>query len=294
MNRFFVDCSIEKLHNGNKYSTDNPLFDNAQDSAQDLSHHLEDDTNNICSETEQIKIISITSNEDVLHIKKSLRLKNGDQLEIVDADKQLYICEIVSIDNTVKCSVLRRIEQSSESPIEIVLYQGLPKGEKFDFIIQKSIELGVDKIVPVMFDRCVVKWKADKSSDKKHLRWNKIAYEAVKQCKRQVIPEVEKPIKLDELISRISNESQSNLSLLFYEEEDTLMLKQVLEDFVNNLTNTKVSAIVGPEGGLEEYEVEKLKSAGVNCVSLGKRILRTETAGMAVVAVIQYALGDLG
>ncbi len=265
--------------------------------------------------------IQIIEKDDIRHISKVLRLSVGEQIEIVDSQFRLFVCELIQIDSEgVFCVPIYEQQDTGESPINITLYQGVPKGEKFDLIIQKSIELGVTRIVPVLFDRCVVKFKDDKSIVKKHTRWNRIAYEAAKQSKRCYVPEVAMPITVTQLEDEIKSSSE-RLDILFYEEEDSVGLKEEFNHFKDriklkngesgvvvkklttvdetrdskkNILKLSVSAIVGAEGGLEPYEVQKLKNSGAKCVSLGKRILRTETAGIITVALIQYELGDLG
>ncbi len=270
------------------------------------------------------QFIDIVNAEDIKHISKVLRLQIGDNIEIVDKDSKLYLCEITEFSqDKVICKIIHQIMTDGESNIQINLYQGLPKGEKFDLIIQKCVELGVDKITPVLFDRCVVKWN-DKSADKKLARWNRIAYEAAKQSKRCVIPVVEEPINIKELAQRIDtvNFSESankklvkneninnnntnsdntnihyvendnhNLSIVFYEDEQKSRLKDIVDRFGGIKT---INIIIGSEGGFEPQEIEILTEAGAISASLGSRILRTETAGIAACAVIQYSLGDLG
>ncbi len=285
-----------------------------QDSVMDLSYEYAQKSNINISETEDILrssmiiqslTIKITAKDDVRHISKVLRLIAGDTIEIVDVDARLFVCKIISVGELeVCCEIISQEYKTGESPVDIVLYQGLPKGEKFDLIIQKSVELGVHRIVPVIFDRCVVKWKDDKSSLKKHTRWNRISYEAAKQSKRCVIPKVDMPIKIEQLVKEIGTvTAQDNtidtnkLNLLFYEDEAVKSLKDVIVDFKENSDvqiPLQISVIVGAEGGIENFEVEKLKNAGAKSVSLGNRILRTETAGIVTTALIQYELGDLG
>ncbi len=330
MHRFFIKdsicCTIQ--HNNIKYKQ---IIDNIDIDNNLIDKNFIDDISDVNK-----SIIEIIKEDDVRHITKVLRLNIGQNIEIVDIDARLFVCKLIQVDTDgVFCVPVSEIVETGESCVNITLYQGIPKGEKFDFIIQKSIELGVNRIVPVLFDRCVVKWKDDKSSIKKHTRWNRIAYEAAKQSKRCYIPKVEIPITVDELIKELMESSQikanknsdnlERLNILFYEEESNIGLKDKIVEFkqmyklknesINKSTNDfskkidnnltvknkennngviSVSAIVGAEGGLEQYEVKKLKNAGAKCVSLGKRILRTETAGIITVALLQYELGDLG
>ncbi len=296
------------------------IKENSDIKYSDAIHSSNDITENI----DDVHQIIINDKDDVKHIIKVLRLKIGQKIEVVDFNHRLYLCEIQKIDdagNEVICKIINEIADNGESPVHIILYQGLPKGEKFDLIIQKSVELGIGKIVPVIFDRCVVKWKNDKSSDKKLLRWNRIAYEAAKQSKRSVIPVVDAPIDIEELRDRLQGqnlldnmgaslsvsersiektfvENNNSVSILFYEDEKQVSLKDILMEYrkLNHAKNEAniINIIVGAEGGLEEHEVELLRSSGAYSVSLGSRILRTETAGIVATAIVQYELGDLG
>ncbi len=251
---------------------------------------------------DHLDYISIKNKDDVRHISKVLRLKTAEKIEVVDVNHRLYLCEIVKIsDNNggeVVCKIIEEIAETGESPVDIILYQGIPKGEKFDIIIQKCVELGIAKIVPIIFERCVVKCKNDKSSDKKLTRWNRIAYEAAKQSKRCIIPTVEAPITVKQLSKRLSDDEElyNHLSLLFYEDEKKTTLKDIVSTYrtFNNIERKTINIIVGAEGGITSEEVLLLTDAGVHSVSLGNRILRTETAGIVATAIMQYELGDLG
>ena len=163
-------------------------------------------------------------------------------------------------------------------PINITLYQGLPKADKLEFIIEKSTELGACKIVPVEMRFSIAKVK---NEDKKIVRWNKIAESAAKQSKRNVIPLIEQTIKVNEMIKELE---QYDLILVAYENESKQTLKDVLakvpKDKINNL-----ALIIGPEGGVDSKEIDLLIQSGAKCISLGKRILRTETAPIALLSM---------
>ena len=156
-----------------------------------------------------------------------------------------------------------------------------------DYIIQKNTELGIKKIVPAVLSRCVVKLDGKSAEEKKTERWQKIAYEAAKQSGRGIIPEVSQPHTLDEIIEAVKND---DLVFVPYECESDVKLKDVIEE-AKNVKN--ISFIIGPEGGFDITEIEKIKSAGIKTITLGKRILRTETAGEAVVSMLMYAFDEI-
>ena len=169
--------------------------------------------------------------------------------------------------------------------MEIHLYQGLPKADKMELIIQKTTELGIYKIIPVDMVRCVVKLD-EKDIKKKIERWQKIAEGAAKQSKRDIIPKIENKLKLKDLINKIK---EYDIFIVAYEEEEEKTLKQVLKK-LENKNNYKIGILIGPEGGIDLKEIEILKENGAIIVTLGKRILRTETAPIAMVSNILYEL----
>lgn len=232
------------------------------------------------------KIIVI--GEDVKHIKNVLRLTEGDTISLCDKQGTDYIVEICDLlKEKIICSILETKLSSTEPPIEVILYQGVPKSTKMDLIIQKSTELGVAKIVPVITDRTIVKIQDRKKEEKKLERWNKITEEAAKQSKRSLIPEVSEILTFEEMLIALKNDG---LTIVPYENEKNKGIKEVLKDKVCK----KVNIIIGPEGGFEDKEIEALQTIGSNIVSLGPRILRTETAGFITSAIVLYELGDLG
>ena len=159
------------------------------------------------------------------------------------------------------------------------LYQGLPKIDKMEYIIQKSVELGVNEIIPVNMKYCIAKIN---NEDKKITRWNKISEVAAKQSKRNIIPKVSKPINVNELYNKIK---AYDLAIVAYENEDRKTIKEIFES-KKNVKN--IAVVIGPEGGISKEEIEKLQHAGAEIVSLGNRILRTETAPIAVLSMIIY------
>lgn len=230
------------------------------------------------------KIISIRSKEDIKHITKVLRLKEGDKLEISDSTEWEYEVEIDFIDSeVVETLILDKQKFAREPEIKVTLFQGIPKQSKMETIVQKCVELGVYSIVPVFMDRTVV---VDKGKfDKKIERWQKISAEAVKQCKRGIVPEVCDAIKSKDLPDAMN---EYDLILFPYENETGRTIKDALRGLENKPES--VAIIIGPEGGFSDKEAETLKAANADCVSLGKTILRTETAGLAALSMVMYEL----
>ncbi|MBO4292789.1 MAG: 16S rRNA (uracil(1498)-N(3))-methyltransferase [Clostridia bacterium] len=222
---------------------------------------------------------------DVNHIKNVLRLKENDQIEICDSEsQQSYLCAIQQLqDNLIKCSIISKIEESKESNIKVTIFQGLPKSDKMELIIQKSVELGVYEITPVEMARCVVKLN-EKDKSKKIERWNKISEVAAKQSQRDIIPQINNIMKISELANIIG---QFDDIILAYEKEDNCTIKQELQRLKEQNAN-KIGIVIGPEGGLEEKEVKLLEENGAKVVTLGKRILRTETVAFNVLSDIIY------
>lgn len=237
---------------------------------------------------EQAKII-ISDLEDIKHICKVLRLTKGDKLEICNGEKMEYLSEITMISkDKIECIILQNMVSQSEPEIEITLFQSIPKTNKMDLIIQKCVEIGVKNIVPIITKRCVVKIKDNKSEIKKLDRWRKIALEAAKQSKRGIIPRINNVIEYPE-IKRLVDDY--DLILIPYELEKSESIKKVLKG-TNNCK--KIGIIIGSEGGFEEEEILDAIKWGVKPVTLGPRILRTETAGLVTLSIILYELGDLG
>ncbi len=224
--------------------------------------------------------------DDVNHIKNVLRLNSGDKINICNTNtSENYICTISEIlKKEIICSIDSEIKSEAESNVKIDIFQGLPKADKMELIIQKGTELGVCSFIPVKFKRCIVKIDG-KDESKKILRWQKIAEVASKQSGRDIIPQI-KNIQNVENICNLFPEY--DIVLLAYELENKNYLKNELRK-LNNET-LKIAVIIGPEGGIEESEVEILKKAGAKVVSLGKRILRTETVALVMSAIINYEL----
>ena len=240
-------------------------------------------------EQNQIKIVGL----DINHIKNVLRMKIGDQLELCNCDTQEnFNCKIVNIEkDNIQCEILEKLQQEEESNVEVTIFQGLPKADKMEYIIQKSVELGAFNITPVEMKRCVVKLN-DKDKTKKIERWQKISEGAAKQSGRNIIPKINEIVNIKKICSQIIN---YDLVLIAYENEKENTLKKELKELAKKIENNKdkkikIGVIVGPEGGLEEQDVQELKQNGAKIITLGKRILRTETVALNVLSVIMYEL----
>ncbi|AKL95801.1 ribosomal RNA small subunit methyltransferase E [Clostridium aceticum] len=237
--------------------------------------------------TKEITIVG----EDVKHISKVLRLSTGDLLEVCDGEKYEYIGKIKNISKQeVLLSIEDQMPLKTEAPIEVILYQSIPKATKMELIIQKTTEMGIKSIVPIITNRTVVQFKDDKDKEKKVDRWQKIAIEAAKQSKRGRIPHVESPISLKEALQQAQ---ENDLNMIAYEREVVQGIKGLLTS-LDTKNIKKIGIWIGPEGGFEEGEIDLVKDKNVHSVTLGPRILRTETAGFTVLSIMMYELGDLG
>ena len=240
---------------------------------------------------EQIKEKTIEIiGEDIKHIKNVLRKQIGDDIEICDRDtKKSYICKIEKIEDKIILTKIVKELQSNDNMIEVDIYQGLPKADKMELIIQKSIELGANAIIPVKMKRCVVKIDS-KDEIKKITRWQKIAESAAKQSGRNEIPQIKNIVDIEKIIQLID---QYDKVIVAYENEKENTIKHELLNLkekirVNN--KIKIAIVIGPEGGLEEKDVETLKQYGAVSVTLGNRILRTETVALNILSIIMYEL----
>ena len=235
----------------------------------------------------------IITGEDVNHIKNVLRLNVDDDLQICDLDTAInYTCGISKIDNDkIECNIFNQVNSEAESTIHINVFQGIPKSDKMELIIQKCVELGINEITPVEMKRCVVKLE-DKAKTKKLERWQKISEVAAKQCGRDRVPKINSIINIKNICNLID---EYDIVLLAYENEQENTLKNELLRLKDKTdANLKIAIIIGPEGGLDKEEVELLKENGVKSITLGKRILRTETVAFVLTSIIMYELGDLG
>ena len=235
---------------------------------------------------EQIEL----SGEDHNHIKNVLRMKRGEKVVINDTKKISHICALAGFGEG--CSYFSQ-EQSfpckTEPEAEIILYQGLPKKDKMDLIVEKAVELGVTRVVPVMTKRVIVRIEDEKKEFKKLERWNSIAKSAAMQSGRGIIPGVDRVMSFKDALREASTLERM---LIPYEESETLGVSmESSRAAIGGLKGAKsIGIFIGPEGGFEASEVEEAMRAGAVPISLGKRILRTETAGLAALSVIMFNL----
>ena len=235
---------------------------------------------------EQVKEKNIYINgSDVNHIRNVLRMKVGEELEISDGQNKKYLCEIASVTSDEVCLEIKEEQLAdTELPSKIYLFQGLPKSDKMEFIIQKAVELGVFEIVPVVTKRAVVKLDEKKAS-KKIERWSSIAESGAKQSGRNVIPKVTHVMSYREAIEYAQN---LDVVLIPYELAEGMQeTKHIIESIK---PGESIGVFIGPEGGFETSEVEYAVENGVHPVTLGKRILRTETAGLTTLSILMYHL----
>lgn len=243
------------------------------------------------------KYIDLTDREDLHHMRKVLRLSIGDELDVSDGAAWEYRVRIEALsDQAARLVILDKQKFAREPRLQVTLFQGIPKASKMEGIIQKCVELGAHAIVPVFMERTVV---VDKGNfGKKLARWQKISDEAVKQCKRGIIPEVEEALQFRAMVDRLAN---YDLILFPYENEENRTIKDCLRGLTAAVAGAgagnagrplpgTVAIIIGPEGGFSDKEAALLDEAGAERVSLGKTILRTETAGPAALAMTMYEL----
>ena len=230
------------------------------------------------------EIIRIVRKEDLHHIKNVLRLRAGDRIEVSDGVSCEYEGIIGQLEpEGLKVEIVSRKSFSREPNVHITLFQGIPKQGKMDYVVQKAVELGVSEVVPVFMARTVV---ADKGNfGKKIVRYEMIAEEAAAQCGRGIIPFIRQAIPFRRILEVLDPDC---FVLFLYENEKNTTIKEVLRGLTTPPKH--LGLIVGPEGGFDEEEAELLKEKGITCVTLGKTILRTETAGLAALAMCMYEL----
>ena len=223
---------------------------------------------------------------DVNHIKNVLRMKPGEKIRVCTRNGQNYFCSISDItESFVRADILEKEAESTELPCRIYLFQGLPKNDKMEWIIQKTVELGVYEVIPVAMKNCVVKLD-EKKAAKKLQRWQAIAESAAKQSKRTVIPAVKQPVTYKEALKIAS---ELDITLVPYENERGM---DATREIMGQLkVGQTIGVVVGPEGGFAPEEIALVdEHATMHRISLGRRILRTETAGLAALAMLVYNL----
>lgn len=251
-------------------------------------HHIFIDENQIDE-----KNIVVSHKDDFLnynHLRNALRVKAREKVQVSinsETSTKDYVCEISKVsEDEIKLTILEECPKN-EMTLKINLYQGLPKFDKMEYIIEKAVELGVYRVIPVSMKNCVVKLD-DKKSKGKIDRWNKISLSAATQSKRGIVPMVEDVIDFDSMIDKLKNEK--NTYLLY---EDAKASTKAEFNNINKIKD-KINFIVGPEGGFNPIEIEKAKNAGIKFLTLGERILRTETAPLAFLSyvMLNYELNN--
>lgn len=227
--------------------------------------------------------------EDAGHISRVLRLKRGDKIIVFDGSGSEYHCALEAVDKSECVAIIDEVcACTSEPKIRTILFQGIPKSGKMETIIQKCTELGICEIYPVITKYTVVKLETEKDKAAKTARWQKVALEAAKQCGRGIVPVVHLPIEFETATTKMG---ELDLAIMPYE---TLGGKKDLRDTLSNNRNCgNAGFLIGPEGGFDEGEAEFAEASGVKLVGLGERILRTETAGPAVLAIIMYENNEM-
>ena len=222
---------------------------------------------------------------DVNHMKNVLRMKTGEELTIGDGDGWLYLCVVESYEEDMAVlKILEKKKDESELPSKIYLFQGLPKSDKMEWIIQKAVELGVHQVIPVATKRAVVRLEGKKEVNKQR-RWQAISESAAKQSKRMQIPTVHMPVTFQQALAMMA---ESDVRLMPYENAEGMEgTRRILESIE---PGESIAILIGPEGGIDEAEVEMAMKEKVEPITLGKRILRTETAGMTVLSILVYLL----
>lgn len=227
--------------------------------------------------------------KDVNHISNVLRMKPGEKLLISAGEDWDYLCEIRAIlRDEIHLSVCEENRDVRELPVAITLYQGLPKADKMEFIIQKAVELGARRIVPVETKRCIVKLDR-KKAEQRRARWQMIAESAAKQSGRRFIPLISPILAFEDALKEAKEDA---IKLIPYECEKGM--EKTKRAILGLMEGDKVSVFIGPEGGFEEREIETAKQCGFTPISLGRRILRTETAGIALLSHMMLSLEEMG
>ena len=228
--------------------------------------------------------------DDVKHIYKVLRISEGEKVVLNNCEGAEYLAKVTNVSKQeVLLEIIEKLDLNNESDIKIYLFQGLPKSQKMDLIVQKGTELGITEFIPTITHRVDVKLKGEKLD-----RLNRIALEAAKQSKRSIVPRVIEPLEFEDVLGKIND---LDLFIVPYENAENFGVKTLINKIRSEEKASDIKSVgifVGPEGGIEEEEIEKLKEKGAHIVTLGKRILRTETAGFVATALIQYELSDLG
>lgn len=236
---------------------------------------------------------TLTIIDDAVHISKVLRMECGDKIIVFDGTGYEYIAELIKIEKEKStANILERSLSELEPEIKVTLFQGIPKSDKLEIIVQKAVELGVHDIVPVKTTRSVAKIADDKKGQQKIERLNKISKEAAKQCGRGLVPKVSMPVTFNVMAENLKN---FDLSIMFYEELGHDGRKNLKDILRANKDAVSIAVLIGPEGGFSPSEAENIQNMDGKtfCAGLGKRILRTETAGSTALSVIMYEKDEI-
>ena len=225
------------------------------------------------------------------YLTKVLRIKPGESILLFDGSGTEYLGTIEKVSkDDVQIRILEEHQPTVESPLRFILFQGIPKADKMDIIVKGTTELGISTIIPFFSSRTVPRWKKE-TLERKVEHWQKIAVEAARQSGRTMVPEVNRTLSFEDLLSESGNLNSEFLKIVLWEGERARKIKEVLREQGNV---SGISCIVGPEGGFSPEEINLLKRAGCTSVSLGRRILRSETAAIILTGIIQYECGDFG
>ena len=234
-----------------------------------------------------LKEIMTIGGSEARHMLRVLRLSIGAKVILVDSEGQAAIAEISGSENDqVQLNLIEKINEDREASVVVRLAQGLPKSDKMDYIVQKAVELGVSEIIPLVTDECVVKYDQAKQQSRRE-RWQKIAFEAAKQCRRTKVPVIAAMQDLAKLLTSVTKDTEI---IILYEGQTPLGLKQALEARQASC----YLLVIGPEGGFSNREVALAEEKGACLVTMGPRILRTETAAVAALTAVMYHHGDIG
>ena len=237
----------------------------------------------------------IINGSQLRHIRDVVRKRKGDLIRIFDEGGYLYLVELMSVTREkIEGKIVKRLRGSAEPRLTINLYQCIPKSNKMDLIVQKCTEIGVFSIHPIISNRTIVR---PSTKDHKIKRWQRIAQGASEQSRRAIVPRIFEPQIFSEVIREIKSRYDKDgfFRLILWEEERQNTLKGFLkENLIPKIANPKLDLFIGPEGGFTKTEVDLAKRSGMKSVSLGNRIMRTETAGLISIALILYEYGDLG
>lgn len=236
---------------------------------------------------------TLTIINDAVHISKVLRMECGDKIIVFDGTGYEYEAELINIEKEKStANILERSLSELEPEIKVTLFQGIPKSDKLEIIVQKAVELGVHDIVPVKTTRSVAKIADDKKGQQKIERLNKISKEAAKQCGRGLVPKVSMPVTFNVMAENLKN---FDLSIMFYEELGHDGRKNLKDILRANKDAVSIAVLIGPEGGFSPSEAENIQNMDGKtfCAGLGKRILRTETAGSTALSVIMYEKDEI-